>query len=120
MRHNAPVASFRAEWRYYISVVQHAALLAVILGTYVSWVSEPVRADADMGPGMLIIFLSILGLPWSLALFTGLDPVHDWMNSLARWQYYSLFVVAPLVNLALHTIILARRRKSARQASVRS
>ncbi len=37
MRHTALVASFRTEWRYYISVALHAALLAVSLAYYVSW-----------------------------------------------------------------------------------
>jgi hypothetical protein len=86
-------------------VAWHAVLLVLtaVLGVVVT-ASAPV--DANIGAGLVVVMLIVMGLPWS-AIYWIPDLTGAW--ALTATVSVSLTACAAMLNLALHAIVVARK-----------
>lgn len=54
--------------------------------------------DANLGGGLAILFLALLGLPWSIYLIQG----GNWMGDIPVWQQDVVWALPAVLNVVLH------------------
>ena len=85
----------------------HVALLALALAYYATAVTVFDTPDANIGAGLAVAAIGLMGLPWSWIAF---DPTRS------TWDDMQVpFTLAALLNLGLHWSVgawwLARKRR---------
>jgi hypothetical protein len=94
-----------ARWPLYL----HAAVVAVPLAAFAVLVALHDPADgANIGAGLVLLPLLVLGLPWSLPALADLSV----LGAVPEVVRYLLHLGPAVLNVALHALVRRRRHRA--------
>ena len=100
-------------------VVTHAGAVAVLSAAFIWRVVTYDGADADIGGGLLLLPILVLGLPWTVPFL--IDPYR--YDDLAPVLWYPLVLGPAVANVVIHALLahlIGRRRSRRRNGDGRS
>jgi hypothetical protein len=84
-------------------VVVHAAIVGLSVVALVVVSTVYYTPDANIGAGLVLMWIAALGLPWSLPILTGSVQIPE---TIPAWLQAGVFVLCAVMNVLVHAGIV--------------